>query len=1220
MKTIRLNSLEIPSAWRVQKGFALIVTLSLMILLTVIAVGLLSLSSITLRSSSSGSAQATARANARMALIVAIGELQKQAGVDQSISFTSGIRPDGNTADPANPLWTGATSVREYDKRVDPKQSSFVWLVSGDKPDPINSLTLSNEWNKGNALRLGTYRKPNQTSPFDLLVPVVNVTRGNEKSRYAWWVDDQASKARVDVEKPADIATASLAEKSGRAQSPLKPLLSVVGPEWKDFAYNSQIDAGTLLSVATTTLATDSPEIPKIYFNDITTGGYGLPTNIVEGGYKADLSLIFDRSQRSKNYAETYFGVQTPSRSGLNGADIELFPTDTNPAALQDPNKFFLSSTLSQAGKNKVGPNWGTLWNYATLWQNVSSEQIATVGTYPGVAADLRMRNWLPYTNHNAGLYQRDLQHTNSPVTAVLSTLQMGFRLKSQLVKAADPATNQPALYKAQVEIKPLMGIWNPYNVTIRATPYTFRWALYPFFRLNYAKPDGSDSRLTRLWLRREWGAGSGNMPSDSNQTGGRYFDMVTPAVDLRPGETRLFSVKNLVNLKGKVSQPLESGWSEKGAFVVDLTYKTKNAKGEEVYAVREIPAGHVAWFGDIVLQDTFAKSANGEDDFNTEFPGFDLEKYASSWFTMSAGSNSVFRSTDLWNGDASASVVVPEPVVSGWKGGASTNTSKELHRIEDIAGDNYVPHIATWSFFNRTTTQMQAGAASQRLRGWIDSNPRALVSMPAWDGSKVQNKEREGWHFPANLMGGWHDSAPRGVVGDGNNAFPNRGLIGEGGRAEPEPQISNLSRYAGFSGSSNTTTGQPNVVIYDVPRSPLVSIGQFQHAQLSRYNFEPGFIVGNSHANPRIPLDAIVSENFAGKSGLTVADTSYEANEKLWDSFFFSTLGNDYLGKTGSTLDPNFKLTNLASGSQTLTNSRMQFLPLAGDESIDKLIDAAATATRSPEVIASRILVKGAFNVNSTSQTAWKAFLSSMANSELPVVKQASAGADWSTLSWETPESIRFNRFGHTMSDAPYQKGGSGAGSEFWLGWRNLGNDELDNLAKEIVAEVKARGPFRSLAEFVNRNPYSSNTAHQLKGALQSALDRVVNANLPSDVGGTASAPDGSHFSPAITGENEAAGHASYLTQGDVLQSLAPLMQVRSDYFRIRTCGETMDAAGKVVARAWCEAYVQRTPSYVDASEPSHHKFDELTSTINQRFGRQFQIVSFRWLSPSEI
>ena len=59
------------------RGFALIVTLSLMILLTVVAVGLLSLASVTLRSTSQAQSMATARANSRMAMMLALGDLQK---------------------------------------------------------------------------------------------------------------------------------------------------------------------------------------------------------------------------------------------------------------------------------------------------------------------------------------------------------------------------------------------------------------------------------------------------------------------------------------------------------------------------------------------------------------------------------------------------------------------------------------------------------------------------------------------------------------------------------------------------------------------------------------------------------------------------------------------------------------------------------------------------------------------------------------------------------------------------------------------------------------------------------------------------------------------------------------------------------------------------------------------------------------------------------------
>jgi hypothetical protein len=151
--------------------------------------------------------------------------------------------------------------------------------------------------------------------------------------------------------------------------------------------------------------------------------------------------------------------------------------------------------------------------------------------------------------------------------------------------------------------------------------------------------------------------------------------------------------------------------------------------------------------------------------------------------------------------------------------------------------------------------------------------------------------------------------------------------------------------------------------------------------------------------------------------------------------------------------------------------------------------------------------------------------------------------------------------------------------------------------------------------------------------GALQAALDRTVNnpvattlngrrisASLPRTVGNTATPPPGRHFSAAFSGESEAAGSASYLMQGDLLQSLAPVLQVRSDYFRIRTCGEALDASGKVVARAWCEAFVQRTSDYVDPQDDAHLATAELRSNMNQTFGRNFRIVSFRWLNISEI
>ena len=72
-------------------GFALVATVSMMVLLTLVAIAMLSLSTIEQRSSGGGANEADrmARANARMALMIALGELQKAAGPDQRVTATA---------------------------------------------------------------------------------------------------------------------------------------------------------------------------------------------------------------------------------------------------------------------------------------------------------------------------------------------------------------------------------------------------------------------------------------------------------------------------------------------------------------------------------------------------------------------------------------------------------------------------------------------------------------------------------------------------------------------------------------------------------------------------------------------------------------------------------------------------------------------------------------------------------------------------------------------------------------------------------------------------------------------------------------------------------------------------------------------------------------------------------------------------------------------------
>jgi hypothetical protein len=1148
------------------RGFALVVTLSLMILLTVIAVGLLSLSSITLRSSSQGSALATARANARMALILAIGELQKQAGPDQRVSARADL-----VAAQQNPSWTGVW-------RADQPNSQPVWLVSGETPDPTAMPPAQSSVSLLAAIK-------GQTDSKEIRVPLARISKSGG---IGWWVGDEGGKARVDLAKPKEVP-ANENSRVARSQSTLESGLLALGSGFEQLGPDSAVDKGRLISMETVRLASSQKDLPRIYFDDLTSGGHGLPVNVAQGRLKTDLSMIFDRSQQSKTFSADYLGAR-----GNNSLPTQSYNT------ISSPEKFYLSDSISSRVSGGIGPNWGILWNYARLWKNLSGQKLPVILSTPLVGTDLRVNDWLPYQKSGQGKpLAEDIQHTNSPVTPVISHLQIGFRLKTKLIG--------PDRYQLQLQVKPVLGIWNPYNVPVSNASYIFDWGVFPWLR--YASgtdagkqanlpadtdPGGDVNPVVEVWTRDQW--------KNKSSTGETRLTMETGSIDLQPGEFRLFSVSASTDMVAR--NKLKSAWNGEGAYDIDL--RKANGSPAIISGTLGNATPRYLWIGDMFLDDVQKETTRAR------FPDVLKTTATQSFFAFKANndSGSISRYSDVWNTGSGTPFSVPERILSGTISGVGT--SKAKYKVTDLALPGGYEHLATWSFFLRTTTQMED--TNQRVRGWVDANPRALSINPRWEGAIASDGKRQGWNLTSALMGGAHGTGlPAKVVGDGGAG--NRGLVAEAGEGNEniEPQLGDVSRYQGLSGASNTTVGgQPHVMVYDVPRSPLVSIGQFQHAQLSRYSFEPGFVVGNSYADMKIPLDAIIANNFNGLNGHNISDISHEVNTKLWDDFYFSTLGLDYQGPTGSNFDTVY---NYAAKGFPLANPRMGFVPESSDTSIDKLISAAAN--KLPEVISSRIRIAGAFNINSTSKTAWKAVLSSMGASELPRIDPANPAA---IPVWESPVGTRFNRFGHVATAQAFTKGGDGQDPAFWLGWRELDADELDKLASAIVDEVKARGPFRSLAEFVNRNPSATNIEHRRKGPLQAAIDKTVNAGLSSSISDQPATKPTGPFSDAVNGESQAVGQAGYLMQGDVLQSLGPILQARSDYFRVRAYGETRDASGKVIASAWCEAFVQRGAAYIDPTDRPETRLDVLTTPTNKTFGRRFELVSFRWLSPNEI
>jgi hypothetical protein len=471
-----------------------------------------------------------------------------------------------------------------------------------------------------------------------------------------------------------------------------------------------------------------------------------------------------------------------------------------------------------------------------------------------------------------------------------------------------------------------------------------------------------------------------------------------------------------------------------------------------------------------------------------------------------------------------------------------------------------------------------------------------------------------------------------------------------------------------GYTGESGTT----HIIQQEIPVVPPISIAALSHARLGGWSIsdqlelgyawpEPqdrvrkrnltravGFgglrphmlqAIGNSYAHPQIPADktyVTVSRTYSAADGSfneTFADHSYLANKAIWDEFFFSSItpqrsGVKVFNSSGrEALDvakdfffndkalPNRRIKPCLAN---IDNSKLTGLFAQKDTFTDGLADK----------IAAHLMVEGAFNINSTSVDAWKVLFSSLKGKPVAYVTGTAAmnGNDPSlaTSHAGTPVGQVGLPGGQPYSGSPTDS----RNPEQWTSWRELTDAEINELATAMVKQVKLRGPFLSLSEFVNRRLDASSTQLSVKGALQSALDDPdVSINKAFRAADRKfSNTELSSMSPAfpLAAEGPVAyGSSAYVDQADVLRGFAEQLTPRGDTFVIRTYGDSLDAQGKVQARAWCEAVIQRTPDYVDGSDDPHEKPSDDTaafSAANKNFGRKIQLVSFRWLSPSEV
>ena len=278
-----------------------------------------------------------------------------------------------------------------------------------------------------------------------------------------------------------------------------------------------------------------------------------------------------------------------------------------------------------------------------------------------------------------------------------------------------------------------------------------------------------------------------------------------------------------------------------------------------------------------------------------------------------------------------------------------------------------------------------------------------------------------------------------------------------------------------------NAADGLSRCVIAELPVRPLVSLGELTHWDLRYENPIPPYainLIGNSDASPLLPSDAVVNARDSRRTVNLQYDDSYCANHLLFDDWFFSSIAPDpdEFGQTGRTQEQTYG--DWVNGELPLPNRA--YRPLLEDRAAagigrngaGQLYQDHVNPVDAWRTIASRLEVEGMFNVNSTSVTAWRALLGHARKQRVPYVAEGGRAGWRAELSDES--DYVFSRFSIAGDVEAGQRGTSGAFPEAteFAGYRTVDDDFLDALAAEIVIQIRERGPFLSLAEFVAQFP----------------------------------------------------------------------------------------------------------------------------------------------------
>lgn len=1165
-------------------GFALVVTLAMMVLLMVLSVGLLTLSAISLRESAQGQALATARSNARLAILLAVGDLQKSLGPDRAITAPSDLGTGGIAKPGLTGVWESwdfnpAQAAPDYDKE---KSGRFRrWLVSAAEPEITRDPGFANNPAGADEITLVSSTRKTGEPSDEIRAGRVPTAAG----AFAWHVSDESVKARIDLSRdPSRNDTLARRRALVAGHRPGLRSLATDGGTRLDFLPGDDTKQDFQKAAAVSSALIDvgqadllaGDRISRELSRDLTTHSLGVLADVRQGGLKRDLSAAFE------------------CPGGL--------PADLTGGRLYQ-------STHGASGVSD--PYWAALSGYYNSYKKARGT--ANLPSYKLVSVEpVRV--------------DRHAVPRNYEMAPVIAKFDVMFSIVARdshgphvaPLQAADPQRK----YMMHLVYVPLVTLYNPYNVELEFERINLIASDVPVGFKCYINGQPQSSRFVNF---NEMWAGDGTGRATNLEKSLRFdlgnWTSVTekkPAsnIKMRPGQTLIFAP--YLDPSANSAQTMRASWGTRESLQnePDKALKLRpgfsgKSVGQSVDFLR--PAGTLAatsfapltgvssgviglrWDDKIHMETAIRRppaGVNTEWDVSAKIVVNDREiAYGGMRFVYEDETilTKLFPKTCRFPSNGSLEInKLYEPY---------NKPLKDQIRAQVITSFSTAARTCNGGVYETGSRDEQPGALNTLRDGRLAGKP-FLHHNPARSAIQVNLKKDLPGRFTHEL-----DFQP---------------LKGE---MDDVLEIDAMNRGPFLTGNT-TVKGIKSGALFDIPSGPLQTLAGFRRSNALNSTYLPNFVqpVANSAVSPLMSTTAARED---GRAEYTLLDHSYLANHALYDGYYFSTFAPQGQRTAGQAF------ADFAARKEPLaTQCYEPWQPAAegaGEAATRLFKDGVPTPDAWRETAAWQ-MVKGSFNVNSTSVLAWKAMLSSLAGTDIPVLWAKSLAIE-PRPGGNTPVTAMTLPLGGLATDGnidPLKI--DDARTNEWNGYRSLSDAELDNLARNIVEEVKTRGPFLSMSEFVNRR-LGPDSALTRGGALQAAIDRssvnnyVFEQMVPVRAQDVAD-PDLYGFqTPSAATGNPAEGAPGWICQGDLLHLLEPRVTVRSDSFVIRACGQACDPDGKVVAKVYAEAVVQRLPGFVDpatpaAADPNAAELPE----ANRRFGRRMQVVSFRWLSPREI